>query len=38
LEAQDGIIGKTDLMGLALESGLDHVLEPFVQQVGRDES
>lgn len=38
VEAKYGIIGKTDLVSFTPKSGLHHVLKPFVEQVGRDES
>jgi hypothetical protein len=31
LEAQDGIVGKADLVSFALQPGLHHVLEPFIE-------
>jgi hypothetical protein len=33
LEAQDGIVGETDLVSFPLQPGLDHFLEPFVEYV-----
>jgi hypothetical protein len=33
MEAEYGIIGKTDLMGFTPESGFHHVFEPFVEHV-----
>src|SRR5262252_2181037 len=33
LEAQDGIVGKSDLVGFPFQPGLYHLLEPFVEYV-----
>jgi len=33
VDAEDGVIGETDLMGFTPESGLHHLLEPFVEHV-----
>jgi len=38
LEAENEIVGKTDLVGFAFQPGLHDGLEPFVEQDGRDES
>jgi hypothetical protein len=38
LEAQHGIIGETYLVGFPRQAGLHFLLEPFIEQVGRDEA
>jgi len=38
VEAKYGIIGKTDLVGFTPKSGLDYILEPFVEHVMQVES
>ena len=33
LKAQDGVIGKTSLVGFPFQTGLHHILEPLIECV-----